>query len=155
MITQQELKELFDYRDGCLYWRVTRIWHRPAGSKAGTKNSNGYMDVGLNGKLYKLHRLVFLWHHGWLPKYLDHINGDKLDNRIENLRPVNGRQNNANRGVHGNNKTGYRGVCFHKLTGKWQATLCGRYLGLFDTAQEASEEYEKQAAEMFGEYRRK
>jgi hypothetical protein len=70
------------------------------------------------GKSHKAHRLIFMLHHGFMPQEIDHINGDRADNRIENLRSVTRSQNQYNKRPQ-RNASGYRGVTWHKKTGKW------------------------------------
>lgn len=133
LITQAQVRELFDYRDDghLIHRKQPKI-----GKTAGTE-SRGYRLVRLsNNVLYRVHRLVFLWHHGYLPKEIDHIDGDGLNNRIENLRSVTRSQNNWNR-------RGILGASFQK--GKWRATIFvnnrQQHLGTFNTKDEAHAAY--------------
>ena len=98
MITQQQVLELFEYRDGDLYWKVKPAKQVAVGAKAGCKNSHGYCVVRVNKVLYGIHRIIFLMHHGHLPEYIDHADGDRLNNRIENLRQATKIQNSYNLG---------------------------------------------------------
>ena len=84
-MTKEELHELFEYRDGNLYWKINRVTKKCIGKKAGSKCKNGYEHIQINYKYIYSHRAIFLYHHGYLPKILDHINGIRDDNRIENL----------------------------------------------------------------------
>lgn len=115
MITQQRLHELFDYADGELV--------RRAGRKGGSVNKRGYKILCVDYKMYKAHRLVFLYHNGYLPDQIDHADGDKLNNRIENLRPATNGQNCMNRGVMRNNTSGAKGVFWDKEAGKWRVAV--------------------------------
>lgn len=87
--------------------------------------------------------------------YTDHINGNKLDNRKENLRICDHSQNGANTKTRGN-KSGYKGVCWHKQCKKWCACIKQNYkkyyLGLFFDPVEAAKVYDKKAKELFGEF---
>jgi hypothetical protein len=91
---------------------------------------------------------------GW--SLVDHVNGDGLDNRRENLRPATPSQNNANRRRSSVNSTGFKGVSLYKRTGRFRAYLgiggTIRHLGYFATADEAARVYDAAAVEVFGEY---
>jgi hypothetical protein len=111
----ERVREMFDYRDGGLYWKVPkqgRPFNKPIGRKI--KKNQDRIEVVLDGKKYKLHRLVWLWHHGSCPRFLKHIDGDPSNNAIENLAPGKpGHQRGVERakGRAGRkNSTGYRGV---------------------------------------------
>jgi hypothetical protein len=84
---------------------------------------------------------VFLWHHGWLPEQIDHIDRDPKNNRIENLRPATPYENRMNQGLRKTNKVGVTGVCWHKSSKKWQARkhIAGKRvdLGRFDSLEDA------------------
>lgn len=122
MITQARVNELFDYCDGALVWRVSQ-GSRKAGTPAGTVDSNGRRRVKVDGKKYLEHRLVYLLHHGHLPEFLDHIDTDYTNNRVENLRPATKSTNNMNRGAQRGNKSGVKGVYQHKRSKKWVAQV--------------------------------
>ena len=86
-ITQDKVKELFEYRDGALFWKVSSNNFIQVGQQAGTAiNDSGYHIVGINGKTYRLHRIIFMYHHGYFPKNVDHIDGDAKNNKPDNLR---------------------------------------------------------------------
>lgn len=103
----------------------------------------------------KMHRMIM----GFELKdrrYVDHINGNRIDNRKENLREVSNQQNLCNRGKTSGNKSGYKGVSWHAVTGKWVASIGFKYetihLGCFDTKEEARAGYEVAAKLLHGEY---
>ena len=127
MITQERLKELFDYQDGQLIWKVKKAQCVKIGSVAGWANRDvhgqQYMNVELDGKSYKLHRLVFMYHHGYFPKRVDHIDGDRFNNRVENLREVTASQNAQNGKFRISNTSGYKNVSFEKRNEKWRVML--------------------------------
>jgi hypothetical protein len=146
-LSQDLLHELFEYRDGNLLWKhKTRNGIEP-GTKAGTLNHHGYVHIRINKKTYQAHRLIFLMHHGYLPEMLDHIDCDRSNNKIENLRPTNNTQNQQNQKLSLRNKTGVKGVCFDKFRGKYLAqirvnrTICkvGHFMSL-DEASKAIKE---------------
>lgn len=142
IITQELLRTMFEYRnDGHLIWRENFAPGARQGTVAGCFGTRRYAKIGLFGKSYSLHRLVFLWHHGWLPIKVDHANLNKRDNRVENLRPASHSQNTHNVGKSKANKSGVKGVCWHKRDKKW-AAYCNvgkvHYnLGYFDALTDA------------------
>jgi len=142
MFTQDELKEAFDYDavNGGLIKRV-KLWTKPKPMAV------GYQVIYFMGKGWYEHRLVWFWHHGkWPEDQLDHIDRDKLNNRIENLRDVSNQINNFNKPmVAGDGRL--PGVSFHKPTQKFQTGVVvnnKRYsLGLHDDPHQAHEIYIK------------
>ena len=118
-LTKEYLHQIFEYRNGGLFWKINKQKIQ-AGNKAGTVSySRPYVRITLNGKKYQEHRLVFLMFNGFLPKQLDHINGLKNDNRIENLRICTQSQNQFNIKP----KNLCKNVSVYKKTGKWQVQL--------------------------------
>lgn len=158
MITQAKAKDMFEYRDGWLYWKVPRSRGVKAGDRVGAITKRGYAQTAINGKSTSVHRLVFLLHHGYLPKQIDHIDGDKANNRIENLRDVTTAQNNSNRGTPINNTSGVKGVCWHKSNKKWVVSLSinktRRYFGAFDDMELAELVANEARSKYHGEYAR-
>jgi CO dehydrogenase/acetyl-CoA synthase gamma subunit (corrinoid Fe-S protein) len=145
-ITQARVKELFDYHpDGHLTWKVQKSNNVKVGSFAGSVNSEGYLQVGIDRVLYKVHRLIYLWHYGFVYNLIDHIDQNKLNNKIQNLRIATNSQNLRNRSKQVNNTSGFKGVSFHKHTNKFQAKIKINkkqiYLGLFLSAEEAYDVY--------------
>jgi len=124
MITQEGIKELFDYRDGHLHWKRTAPGRdldlsKPAG---GIQNA-GYVFVKIQDKKYRVHRLIFLMQRGYLPKILDHIDGDRTNNKIENLRAADAAQNRYNSKLSKSSTSGIKGVYWHKPVEKWAAEI--------------------------------
>jgi len=121
MITQQAVKDCFEYRDGYLYWKGVShpnkqyLLDKPAGSI----HKTGYRHITWRGKIHKSHRLIFMLHYGYLPPEVDHINGDRADNRIENLRPATRSENQCNRPALASNTSGYPGVSWNKKSNAW------------------------------------
>jgi hypothetical protein len=151
-ITQDYVKQLFEYRDGNLYWKVKPRQNVKIGAKAGTLNNIGYFLTKINNKNYLNHRLIFLMHHGYLPKYLDHIDGSPSNNKLENLRPATFFENNWNAKLSKKNTSGVKGVNWHKDMKKWQIRIKTngkrKSFGLYDdlelaelVAQEARTKY--------------
>ena len=137
-LTQELLKELFDYRDGVLINRFTRGPRAVKGSNAGNINpSNGYWRVTIGGKTYQLSRVIWFWHHGDLDasKVIDHIDGNPQNNKIENLRLCTQQQNEWNKAA--------KGCTFEK--GKWRARYKhngkSHHIGLYETQEEAQAAY--------------
>lgn len=103
-------KEFFEYKDGTLIWRKTSGTRGLKGSVAGKKRKDGYYDVGLKGKYYLVHRIIYALHNNYLPEIVDHINRDVSDNRIENLRESDYNKNIWNSGISTSNKSGVKGI---------------------------------------------
>ena len=160
MMNQQMVLDCFEYRDGLLYWKGIShpnkqyLLTKPAGSI----HKTGYRHVTWLGKPQKAHRLIFLMHHGYLPKEVDHINGDRADNRIENLRPANRSENQCNRGVLASNTSGYSGVSWHKRLNAWAVRVMKdgkkNYLGYFKDLELAALVAEEARALFHGVYAR-
>ena len=117
------IQYFFDYKNGSLHWKVSPKIGVNIGDKAGFIETRGYRVIKFMGKKYKEHKLIFLYHHGYMPKILDHINNDRADNRIENLREVTRSQNNQNANMRKDNTSGVKGVSYEKRTKKWIAQL--------------------------------
>lgn len=141
-LSYEEAHRLFEYRDGKLYWKEIIGSRVPVGHEAGRAHYiTGRRSVGIRGKKYQNHRIIFLMHHGYMPRQIDHIDNNHLNNRIENLRPATASQNLYNRSLFRNNTSGYKGVGFNKRCQKWYARITVNkkviYLGLHNTAAEA------------------
>ena len=155
MITESELKEIlhYDQDTGNFIWLVSLSTKTKVGSIAGS-NKDGYKRVMINNKRYYLHRLAWLYVNGSYPKkFIDHINGNKGDNRICNLRDVSHSGNMQNRRLTSkNNTSGYLGVCWEKSHKKWRAqiTVDGKTirLGRFKDPKIAHETYLKAKADL-------
>lgn len=157
MITHEEAKAWFDYdattgrlvrKDGAP-WKLT-FYQLPT----------GYRHTSIKGKTCYEHRLVFLWHHGFVPKEVDHIDCDKTNIRIENLRAATPTQNRHNVRKRRHNTTGAKGVVFHpKCRLKpFQAKIAkgGRVFsfGYYASIEEAVKAYEIGAKRVAGDFAR-
>jgi len=150
-LTQYRLKQLVQYDEiaGAFTWRVKPCSNIQEGSIAGTLRRDGYSQIQIDGHLVQTHRLVWYYCYGhWPVGVIDHINGDRNDNRISNLRDTTASGNNQNRrtAIH-NKSTGLLGASFVKRKGKYQAQIKinGKQfgLGLYKTAEEAHQVYLK------------
>ena len=155
MITQSELKRLFDYNPDT--GEFTRLSAKAWNAGNGSINKNGYRVININNKVYYAHRLAWLYVYGSFPEnQIDHINGDPSDNRIENLRDVDSNKNQQNiYGPQKNNTTGFRGVMYMGAKRRGKKYSAGihhngkkYYLGYFSTPEEASVAYETKRNEL-------
>lgn len=125
-MNQALVAEYFDHKDGHLYWKKVMHPNKQylVGQQVGSIHKTGYRHVTWNGKIHKVHRLIFLLEQGYLPKEIDHINGDRQDNRLENLREVTRSENQFNKAMCSNNTSGFRGVNWHKHSKSWVVRVC-------------------------------
>jgi hypothetical protein len=153
-MTQEELNNILDYNPTKDEFTWLKNFHvSKIGTRAGSVDSKGYRRIKINGKLYKEHRLVWLWYNGYLPtKDIDHKNGIRDDNRIDNLREATNAENAQNLGKYKTNTSGYTGVSFDEKTGKWRASIKKNgksiSLGYYDTPEEARDAYLKAKSEL-------
>ncbi len=147
-ITAGELRELLSYDEtsGEFRWKVKPCKGRHVGDVAGNLNTNGYVQIRIKGKLYMSHRLAWLYVHGEWPKdQIDHIDGNRSNNRLNNLRSVSNRENACNQKSHREGRL--FGSHYSKHDKKWRARIeiNGKRisLGLFPTEQDAHEAYLK------------
>ncbi len=152
-MTQEYLKSRLRYRPetGLFYW--IKADRRFLNKRAGGHSDQGYIVIYLLGRLWRAHRLAFLYVHGFMPPMVDHKNTVRGDNRIKNLRECNKSQNGANRSAH-NTSTGFRGVILRGNRYRAQITHMKKCypLGYYDTPEEASEVYEAKRLELFGDF---
>jgi len=158
MLTQARLKEILDYdsQTGIFVWKKygNRTKH---GKIAGTKHGDGYIRIGIDYKLYLAHRLAWLFVYGYMPVELtDHINGIRNDNKISNLRECSSSQNSQNRQRRNDNKSGFKGISWHKPAKKWQVFIKlngqSKYLGTFQDLSSAIEARKNAAIKLHGEF---
>lgn len=146
----------YDPITGILTWRKGNRRGLPAG---GVSKHDGYLRVNIGGRKYFGQRLAWLLHFGrWPEGEVDHQNTKRADNRIDNLRDANDSENARNRSIGRANTSGFKGACWHKRLGKWQAYISAGgspiHLGYHSTAEAAHAAYQSAAARMHGEFAR-
>ncbi|MDO8972094.1 MAG: HNH endonuclease signature motif containing protein [Saprospiraceae bacterium] len=146
-LTQTRLHELFglNTETGELIWRVSK-GSKKQGNIAGSINKKGYRCIKIDGRNYKAHRLVWLYTFGSWPKdQLDHIDGNRSNNRLDNLRECTHGENQQNLAPKTGGTSNYPGIYWAKHVQKWQVSIRikgkSEYLGLFTNELEAAEAY--------------
>lgn len=147
MLTHEYLTKVLDYNaeTGEFIWKRPASYQMKPGDIAGATNASGYILICINSIRYKANRLAWFYHYGKWPcdetPYVDHINGNKADNRIANLRLVTKSQNSRNHKGRSSNTSGVTGVTFKKSNNKWQALIGDngtyKFLGYFDNFEDA------------------
>jgi hypothetical protein len=148
-LTAERLREalLYDAGSGLFTWAIRTGGTASIGRVAGTMDSQGYTRIGIDGHVYRAHRLAWLFVTGdWPANEIDHIDGNKSNNQLSNLRDVSRQMNQQNqRRPHKRGGSGSLGVSMHQSTGKWRARIWtngkNKSLGLFDTKDMASAAY--------------
>ena len=148
----------YDPETGNFYWIVTGRGHA-LNAIAGTRHGNGYLRITVAGERIFAHRLAWFFARGEMPTDdVDHINGNRSDNRICNLRLASRYQNLGNTRARKTSASGVKGVTFVRKTGRFRAviTVNGKqnHLGYFNTAEEASDAYRSAAQSAYGEFAR-
>lgn len=156
MITQDKLKQLCEYVDGRLVWRVS-TGRVKRGAVVGGKCGR-YYAAQVDGNKCYVHQLVFLYHHGYVPATIDHIDGNPANNTVENLRACTQTQNSQNAGLSRRNTSGAKNVSWDKGRSKWvvQVRVNGKStnFGRYSTFDEAVEVARKVRQTYFGEFSR-
>jgi hypothetical protein len=154
-LTTEKLRELLHYEPetGRFTWLVKRRGHTRAGDEAGRIHENGYRMIKVSQVRYLAHRLAWFYVRGeWPANEIDHINRDRADNRIANLRTATHAENGQNRGARAGSKSGVKGVSWMSRLSLWEAriTVNGKtkYLGTFAELADASRAYQVAAEEL-------
>ena len=152
----EELRDAlaYDPETGLFHWKVSRSAWAKAGTVAGSLNNHGYTKIMFKRRMHAAHRLAWFYVYGeWPAHQIDHINGDRTDNRLINLRVADNKQNQENIGLRSNNTTGFRGVSFNKKSKMYEAhirhngkKIC---LGMFFSAKVAAEAARKARQDFF------
>ena len=158
-LTHDRAQEMLNYdpSTGVFTWRKKPNRNIVVGSIVGSYDKDGYLETRLDREPLKIHRLAWFYVHGvWPDGDIDHKNGIRADNRIDNLRDVTASENQCNRHTGRPNKSGFRGVVYHSKTGRWTSRLMVKgksySFGYHDSPQEASVLYEAAAKELKGEF---
>ena len=135
-MNQDIVKLKFRYNKGKLYWRKHKgVPTAVRGRLAGSLDDKGYMRIKVDGKKYRRHRLVYLLHHGSVPRYVDHIDGSPANDNVSNLRGCDHTQNMQNCRTRTDSKTGIRNVYHNKAAGTYSVIITANkiayYLGTF------------------------
>ena len=156
-VTRQFLHDHFEYKDGDLFWKKPLSNRVKVGQKAGTLKDNGYLVTRIDGNMMRNHKIVYMLFNDEIPELIDHIDGNKLNNRIENLRLASKIENAQNSKLRSDNSTGVKGLRWHSQRNKWNVRLVinkkEKSFGLFEdfelaelVAFEAREKYHGQFA---------
>ena len=156
-MTKDEVESFFEYKDGVLYWKKNQS-NIKSGAIAGYQRPDGYIVIGFKGKSIRAHRLLWLMHYGFMPEFLDHINGIRNDNRLENLRVATRTQNQMNLKKRSDNSSGCSGVFWNKQRNKWAVRIQIhkkiKHIGLFSSIDHAIVARKIAEQKLFGEFAR-
>lgn len=155
-LAPSEIAEFLVYEPetGVIRWKADK-GRAKAGQEAGGLRPTGYRVLEIFGLKYQAHRVAWALSFGRWPEFdIDHINGDRADNRLSNLREASRGQNCANRKARKGAVSGVKGVWWHKANRKWVAGVGRKYLGSFETLAEAEAAYRRAATELHGEFAR-
>lgn len=157
MLTVERLKEVLNYNPdtGIFIW-IKCISNAIIGSVAGHYDKDGYLRIQIDGKIYRAHRLAWLYVYGIWPKTgLDHEDTVKINNRIKNLRETKNDGQKFNTGAHKNNKLGCKGIRLLP-SGKYEARITGKNglysIGKYWTLEEACKAYALEAEKVHGNF---
>ncbi len=154
----ERLHELFEYRDGVLYWRLQSCGQAKAGKRAGAVNGEGYLAVGIDYCKYLVHRIVWAMHGNASVALIDHINNCRTDNRIQNLRAGDATINTRNAKLRKDSTSGVKGVSWHKQSRRWVGQVWHQQklyrAGYFDDKDECDAAVVQLRASLHGEFAR-
>ena len=143
-LTAEYLRSVLHYDPdtGIFTWKVGSANRVKVGDVAGSTGVNGYLQIKLQSRKHKAHRLAWLHFHGVWPKdQIDHVNRNRSDNRLVNLRDVTNKQNLQNAGKYSHNTSGHPGVSWDKQNSKWRAQIMHNqkmiHLGYFTDIEDA------------------
>ena len=133
-LTQEEAHRLFEYRDGVLYWKerpksdfkidwAWKQWNQKYSFQQSGSCAGKYVNVSINKIRHQAHRIIFLMQHGYVPDVVDHIDGNRQNNKIKNLRVATHTQNLQNSKISKHNNSGCKNVVWHKQRKKWAVRL--------------------------------
>jgi hypothetical protein len=160
ILTAERLRRLLKYDSECGIWIwLVRRPHRPVGSIAGSINKNNYRDISIDSIDYRSSRLAWLYMTGsWPDRDVDHRDTNPSNDKWSNLRLATQTQNNANTRRYKNNRSGFKGVGWHRGRERWMARIQidgrSKHLGYFDDPNVAYSVYIAAAFKIFGEFAR-
>lgn len=160
LVIHERLTQLlrYDAATGVFTWRK-KTGRQAAGSGAGSIGPHGYRSISIDDRDYRAARLAWFYvHHQWPDPFVDHVNGKRADDRLENLRIATCAQNNSNSTTKNRKYPAPKGACFHKKSGKWMARIRVNkqyiYLGIYPTAELAAAAYREAAYKFHGPFAR-
>ena len=159
-LTQERLREVLSYdpETGIFKNRISRGRSR-VGAIIGCMYTCGYTMIVLCSERIYAHRLAWFYQHGRWPKnQLDHINGNRSDNRLVNLREATNQENQMNAKIPITNTSGFKGVSWYSKRQKWHAQIqfgVNMHIGFFDSKEGARDAYESAAHKLFGKFKKK
>lgn len=158
LIDLQYLKSIIHYDASIgLFTRIAKSGPNAVVGPITGHHHSGYQFIRVKGKKYAARRLAWFYVNGkWPDDTIDHINGEKSDNRIDNLRQASRKHNNFNRQRYRNNTSGFKGVTWHKASRKWMARVYANRqvyeLGCFNSKIEAANAYNNAATSVHGRF---
>lgn len=158
-ITQQQVRELFDYKDGLLYWKVSLNRRIMIGSIVGSvvmQHGGKRRFINFNKMRFRAAQLIFLWHHGYIPLIVDHEDRNCLNDKIGNLREATHAQNLINSIKYPNSNNKYKGVFTAKTSKNFYARINFNrkniHLGSHKTEELAALAYNRAAVKYYGDF---